>query len=290
MDPAHPHWTERSPDVFRVRMETSKGSLVIEARREWAPRGCDRFYNLVRAGFFDDSRFFRVRRGVFVQLGIPGEPAVAAVWKDRAIPDDPVRASNTRGSVAYAMTGPDTRTTQLFVNLRDNPHLDAEGFAPIGTVVEGMEVVDQLYAGYAEEPGGGMRGGRQGQMLSGGNAYLDREFPLLDSLIRATVERVRLRLGYVGTDDEEAVAPSGLPLTLVASWILDMPRAGWNPYRLPAPPNATCEPADPLHPGEAHELTLVHYHGGPHGWAGCPGAVSVEVCGVMTRSATLDTL
>lgn len=188
MDPAHPHWTERAPDVFRVRVETSKGSLVIEARREWAPRGCDRFYNLVRAGFFDDSRFFRIRRGVFVQFGIPGEPAVAAVWRDRAIPDDPVRASNTRGSVAYAMTGPDTRTTQLFVNLRDNTSLDAEGFTPIGTVVEGMEVADQLHAGYAEEPGGGMRGGRQGEMFAGGNAYLDRNFPLLDRLIRATLE------------------------------------------------------------------------------------------------------
>lgn len=188
MNPGHPLWSQRSPEVFRVRLETSRGSFVIEAHREWAPRGGDRFYNLVRAGFFDDSRFFRVRDGVFVQLGIPGEPAVATIWKDRAIPDDPVRASNTRGSVAYAMTGPDTRTTQLFVNLRDNSHLDAEGFAPIGTVVEGLEVTDRLYAGYAEAPGGGMRGGRQGQMFAGGNAYLDRDFPLLDRLLRATLE------------------------------------------------------------------------------------------------------
>lgn len=188
MNPGHPHWNQQSPDVFRARIETSQGRFVIEARRAWAPRGCDRFHNLVRAAFFDDSRFFRVRRGVFVQFGIPGAPAVAAVWKDRAIPDDPVRASNTRGSVAYAMTGPDTRTTQLFVNLRDNSPLDTEGFAPIGTVVEGMEVVDRLYAGYAEEPGGGMRGGRQGPLFTGGNVYLDRDFPLLDRLTRATLE------------------------------------------------------------------------------------------------------
>jgi cyclophilin family peptidyl-prolyl cis-trans isomerase len=186
-NPNAAHWREPAPDVFRVEVETGKGSFVIEARREWAARGCDRFCNLVRAGFFDDSRFFRVRRGAFAQFGIPGDPAVAAVWRNRTIPDDPVRARNTRGSVAYAMTGPDTRTTQLFVNLSDNSRLDAEGFAPIGTVVEGMEVVDRLYAEYAEQPGGGMRGGRQGKMFAGGNAYLDRDFPRLDRLLRATV-------------------------------------------------------------------------------------------------------
>lgn len=186
-NPRHAFWTQRSPDVFRVKIETSKGSFVIEAHRDWAPVGCDRFYNLVRAGFFDDSRFFRIRRGAFVQFGIPGDPSVAAVWRNAAIQDDPVRGSNTRGSVAYAMTGPDARTTQLFVNLRDNSPMDRDGFAPIGNVVEGMEVVDQLYAGYGEDPGGGMRGGKQDRMFDGGNAYLDAEFPRLDRLIRATV-------------------------------------------------------------------------------------------------------
>ncbi len=186
-DPANPFWHQRSPDVFRVRIQTGKGDLVIEAHRDWAPIGCDRLYNLVRAAFFDDSRFFRIRRGAFAQFGIPGDPFVAAKWRTAAIPDDAVRRSNTRGSVAYAMTGPDTRTTQLFINLSDNSRLDRDGFAPVGTVVEGMEVGDRLYAGYAEDPGGGMRGGKQGKMFEGGNAYLDREFPLLDRLIRVTV-------------------------------------------------------------------------------------------------------
>jgi len=187
-DPRDAFWAKRAPDTFRVAIETGKGRFVIEARRAWAPLGCDRFYNLVRAGFFDDSRFFRVRSGVFVQFGIPGDPAVAAAWKAETIPDDPVRASNLRGTVAFAMTGPDTRTTQLFVNLRDNPALDREGFAPIGSVVAGMDVADRVYGGHAEEPGGGMRGGRQGRLFEGGNAYLDRHFPLLDRLIRAAVE------------------------------------------------------------------------------------------------------
>ncbi len=168
-------------------METSLGTFVIEAHRDLAPVGCDRFYGLVRAGFFGDSRFFRVRRGAFAQFGIPGDPLVATLWRNEAIPDDPVRASNIRGSVAYAMTGPNTRTTQLFVDLSDNSRLDEEGFAPIGRVVEGMEVVDRLYAGYGEDAGGGMRGGRQGKIFAGGNAYLDAAFPRLDRLVRARV-------------------------------------------------------------------------------------------------------
>ncbi len=187
MDPGHALWSEPAPDVFRVRVETSKGSFVIEAHRAWAPYGVDRFYNLVRTGFFDDSRFFRVRAGFITQFGIPGDPAVTALWKDRTMPDDPVQQSNTRGAVAYAMTGPDTRTTQLYINYGDNARLDAEGFAPIGRVVEGMDVVDQLYAGYDEEAGGGMRGGKQDKMLEGGNANLDAHFPLLDKLRRATM-------------------------------------------------------------------------------------------------------
>jgi cyclophilin family peptidyl-prolyl cis-trans isomerase len=180
-------WKRKAPDVFRVKFETNKGDFVVEVHRGWAPRGTDRLYNLVRAGFFDDSRFFRVRGGFVAQFGIPGDPAVAAVWKSRTIPDDPVRQSNTRGTVSYAMTGPDARTTQLFINLGDNSRLDKEGFAPVGRVVEGMEVVDRLYAGYGEGAGGGMRGGQQGPIFEGGNAYLDRAFPLLDRLIHARV-------------------------------------------------------------------------------------------------------
>ncbi|MFY9555251.1 MAG: peptidylprolyl isomerase [Blastocatellia bacterium] len=170
-------------------MDTSKGLFVLEVHRDWAPRGADRFYNLVRAGFFDNSRFFRVRAGFIAQFGIAGDPATAAVWKDQAIPDDPVRQSNTRGSIAYAMTGPNTRTTQLYINLADNSRLDRDGFSPIGKVVEGMAVVDQLYSGYDEHAGGGMRGGKQGLIFAGGNAYLDREFPRLDKVVRATIEK-----------------------------------------------------------------------------------------------------
>lgn len=187
LDPRHPLWRERAPAEFRVRVETSKGPFVIAAHRAWAPTGADRFYDLVRAGFFDDSRFFRVRAGFIVQFGIAGDPAVAAVWRSETIPDDSARRSNTRGLVSYAMTGPNTRTTQLFINLADNSRLDAEGFAPIGEVIEGMDVVDRLYSGYGEDAGGGMRGGKQGPIFEGGNAYLDRAYPLLDKLIRARV-------------------------------------------------------------------------------------------------------
>src|SRR5205085_540678 len=147
------------------------GDILIEVRRDLSPHGADRFYNLVRAGFFDDSRFFRVRAGFIAQFGIPGDPAIAAVWRDQTIPDDPVRESNTRGTISYAMTGPNARTTQLFINLGDNSRLDKDGFAPIGKVIEGMNVVDQLYSGYGEEAGGGMRGGKQGKIFEGGNTH-----------------------------------------------------------------------------------------------------------------------
>jgi cyclophilin family peptidyl-prolyl cis-trans isomerase len=188
LNPNHDIWRERAPQVFRVRFETSKGDFVLEAHRAWAPIGVDRFYNLVRTGFYDDSRFFRVRAGFIAQFGLPGDPAVTAVWRDLAMPDDPVVESNTKGSVAYAMTGPDTRTTQLYINLDDNVQLNGQGFAPIARVVAGMDVVESLYAGYDESAGGGMRGGRQGRIIAEGNAHLDAEFPNLDRLIRAAIE------------------------------------------------------------------------------------------------------
>ena len=186
--PTDEFWNHSAPDRFRVRFETSEGEFVVEAHREWAPLGVDRLYNLVRAGFYDDSRFFRIRAGYIAQFGIAGDPEVAVVWRDRTFEDDPVRETNTRGRIAYAMTGPDTRTTQLYINLVDNTHLDAQGFAPLGEVVEGMEVVDRLYAGYDEGAGGGMRGGEQGKIFSEGNAHLDREFPNLSKLERAVIE------------------------------------------------------------------------------------------------------
>jgi homoserine O-acetyltransferase len=187
LDHEHPVWSESAPAVFDVRFETSKGNFVLRAHRDWAPIGVDRLFNLVRTGFYDDSRFYRVRAGFIVQFGLPGDPRVTAVWYERAIPDDPVVESNTKGAVAYAMTGPDTRTTQLYINLDDNTQLDQQRFAPIGSVVVGMDVVEQLYAEYDEGAGGGMRGGNQGQIVSGGNAHLDAEFPNLDRLLRATI-------------------------------------------------------------------------------------------------------
>jgi cyclophilin family peptidyl-prolyl cis-trans isomerase len=182
-------WTTRAPSRFFVRVETTKGDFVIEAHRDWSPHGVDRLYQLVRAGYYDDSRFSRVRAGYIVQWGIAGDPAIAQRWRNERIPDDRVRHTNARGTIAYAMTGPDTRTTQLYINLRDNPQLDAQGFSPVGTVVRGMDVVDRLNAEYGETAGGGMRGGNQGPVFAGGNAYLDRNYPRLDHLVRAEIVR-----------------------------------------------------------------------------------------------------
>ena len=187
MEPASAEMNEPAPPVFRVRFETSKGDFVVEVHRAWAPRGADRFYNLVRHGFYDDQRFFRVRAGYIAQFGLSGDPAVTSAWKHATIPDDPVLRGNTRGSLAYAMTGPNTRSTQVYVNLTDNSHLDAQGFAPFGEVVSGIDVIDRLYAGYGESAGGGMRGGKQGRIEAGGNAYLMREFPRLDYIRRAVL-------------------------------------------------------------------------------------------------------
>jgi cyclophilin family peptidyl-prolyl cis-trans isomerase len=180
-------WRQPAPDTFRVRVETTRGEFVLAITRALAPLGADRLHQLVRAGFFNDSRFSRVVPGFIAQFGIPGRPETLATWPAPAFPDDSVRASNVRGAIAFAMTGPNTRTHQLFISLVDNSRLDSTGFSPIGRVVEGMEVVDQLYGGYAETSGGGMRAGRQQRLFAEGNRYLDAEFPRLDRLIRARV-------------------------------------------------------------------------------------------------------
>jgi homoserine O-acetyltransferase len=190
MQPESTVMRQPSPAVFGVRFETSQGEFTIAVERAWAPVGADRFYNLARAGFFDGQRFFRVRAGFIAQFGLHGDSAVIAVWKHEAMPDDPVRTPNVRGTLAYAMTGPNTRTTQIYINLADNQRLDAEGFSPFGRVVSGMEVVDRLYAGYDESAGGGVRGGKQGRIEAGGNAYLMHEFPRLDYIVRARVVSV----------------------------------------------------------------------------------------------------
>lgn len=187
-DPKDAFWSQTAPGVFRVRIETTNGFFVIEAYRDWAPRGADRFYNLVRAGFFDDSRFFRVDPRYIVQFGIPGDPAIASVWRNQTFPDDPPKQSNLRGTIGFAMpTNSNSRTTQLYINLVDNVRNDSAGFALLGKVVEGMDVVDHLYSGYGESSGGGIRAGKQERLFTEGNAWLDHDFPKLDKLVRATV-------------------------------------------------------------------------------------------------------
>jgi cyclophilin family peptidyl-prolyl cis-trans isomerase len=187
LEPKDPVWNTHAPEVFRVEVATTQGVFTIEAHRDWAPRGVDRLYNLARAGFFDDSRFFRIRAGYIAQFGIAGRAEVAQAWRTQTMPDDPVRQSNTRGTLGYAMTGPDARTTQIYINLADNSRNDAQGFAPIGKVVQGMDVVERLYSEYGENSGGGMRTGKQARMFEEGNAFLDAEFPKLDRIVSVRI-------------------------------------------------------------------------------------------------------
>lgn len=179
----------RAPDVFRTRIETTAGSFVIETHRDWSPNGADRFYELVRGHYYDDSRFFRVVPGKWVQFGIASDPKVALAWRHKTIADDTLKVHNLPQYVAFSNTGAGTRSTQVYINLRDNSALnDAEAaFAPFGKVVEGWDVVTKLYGGYGEESGSGMRAGHQDTMFEGGNKYMDREFPKLDRLVRAEI-------------------------------------------------------------------------------------------------------
>jgi peptidyl-prolyl cis-trans isomerase A (cyclophilin A) len=179
-----------APAVFRVRLETSKGPVVVELHRDWAPIGVDRFYTLVQADFFNDARFFRVLPGFVAQFGIPASPQVAQAWDNRNLQDDPVRQGNRRGTLTYASMAPTphTRSTQLFINLADNATLDGMGFAAIGEVVEGMDVVDALFGGYGEGPPYGT-GPDQGRMTTQGNSYLQQDFPQLDYIRSATIVR-----------------------------------------------------------------------------------------------------
>lgn len=171
---------EKAPDVYQAKFTTTRGDVVIEVTRAWAPMGADRFYNLVKHHFFDDASFFRVVSGFVVQFGLSANPQVSRVWQTANIKDDPVKQSNKRGYLTFATAGPNTRTTQIFINLGNNAGLDAQGFAPFGVVTEGMKVVDQFYRGYGESPD-------QGQIQSKGKAYLDQNFPKLDSIKSATI-------------------------------------------------------------------------------------------------------
>ena len=179
---------QQAPDSFRVEVTTSKGPFVMHVVRAWAPRGVDRFHYLATHQYYDGVRFFRNLPDFMAQFGIHGNPDVNAAWTDRSIPDDSVRQSNLRGYVSYAMGGPNTRSTQLFINKRDNEQLDRMGFAPIGRVIEGMQVVDSLYEGYGEGPPGGF-GPDQGQLNAQGNRYLESFFPRLDSIVTTRVVR-----------------------------------------------------------------------------------------------------
>ena len=171
-----------------MQLDTTKGRIVIEVNREWAPQGADRFYELVTSGYYDDNRFFRVVAGRWAQFGINGDPAVAKEWRGKAMPDDPRKESNVRGTVAFAFAVPNGRTTQVYIALNDlSSTQDAQGFAPFGRVVSGMEVADALNSKYGENSGGGIRAGKQQPLFDGGNAYLDREFPRLDRIVRARV-------------------------------------------------------------------------------------------------------
>jgi len=178
---------EPAPPVYQVKFETTKGDFVVEVHRDWAPLGADRFHELTKAKFFDGARFFRVLKGFVVQFGLNGDPDVNAKWHNLNFVDDPVKESNTRGTITYATSGPGTRTTQVFINLADNSRmLDGQGFAPFGKVVEGMDVVDQLYGGYRDGPPRDS-GPDQAKVEAQGNQYLDAHYPKLDSIKTATI-------------------------------------------------------------------------------------------------------
>ncbi|MFB3902579.1 MAG: peptidylprolyl isomerase [Acidobacteriota bacterium] len=177
---------EKAPAVFNIQFETTKGDILIKVTRNWAPNGADRFYNLVKIGYFDNTAFFRVLPNFMAQFGINGNPEVNRIWRNSQIPDDPVKESNRRGYLTFATAGPDTRTTQLFINFKDNPGLDGQGFAPIGRVVQGMDVVDSLYSGYGEGSPQG-KGPNQMFIQSGGDTYLKKFFPKLDYIKKATI-------------------------------------------------------------------------------------------------------
>jgi len=171
---------EVAPPAYSARFDTSAGVFVVQVHRDWAPKGADRFYNLVKNGYFDGTRFFRVLPDFMVQFGINGDPSIQAAWRDANITDDPVKESNKRGYITFATAGPGTRTTQVFINFGNNARLDADGFAPFGEIISGMEVVDKINAEYRQLPD-------QTRIQAEGNAYLARAFPKLDYITKATI-------------------------------------------------------------------------------------------------------
>ena len=179
---------EQAPEEYRVLMETSAGNVVIAVHRAWAPIGADRFFNLVKVGYYNDTRVYRVVADFMAQWGFNGEPRVSAVWRNYPIGDDAVNHSNTRGTVTFATSGPNARTTQMFINYADNAFLDESGFSPIGEVVEGMDVAAKFHAGYGDGPPQG-KGPNQAQIFSDGNAYLDAGFPELTKIVKMSLQQ-----------------------------------------------------------------------------------------------------
>jgi peptidyl-prolyl cis-trans isomerase A (cyclophilin A) len=177
---------DQAPRDFKAKFTTTQGDFVVEVHRDWAPLGADRFYNLVKYGFYTDASFFRVISGFMVQFGISARPAVARAWEKANIKDDPVTQHNQRGTITFATAGPNTRTTQVFINFGDNSGLDGQGFAPFGQVVEGMDVVDKLYSGYGDGAPQG-NGPAQDRITNEGKAYLDKNFPKLDRIKSAAI-------------------------------------------------------------------------------------------------------
>ena len=176
--------TEQAPPTYKAKFDTSKGMITIDVHRDWAPLGADRFYNLVKNGFYDEIRFFRVLSGFMAQFGMNGDPSIQMIWSRANFKDDPVKQSNKRGYVTFAKTGaPNSRSTQVFINFADNGNLDAQGFAPFGQVTEGMDVVDKLYSGY-----GSNNVPDQGRITAEGNRYLEQNYGRLDYIKKATVE------------------------------------------------------------------------------------------------------
>ena len=178
--------SEKAPDTYKANFDTSKGMFTVTVTRAWAPLGADRFYNLVKNGFYDEARFYRVLDGFMAQVGIHGNPTIAKAWMNARIQDDPVKQSNKRGFVTFATGGANTRTTQFFINFRDNAGLDKQGFSPFGEVTSGMNVVDRLYNGYGEGAPSG-KGPNQGRVQGEGNVYLSKDFPRLDFIKAATI-------------------------------------------------------------------------------------------------------
>lgn len=208
--------TEKAPETFRAKFETTKGDIVFECTRAWAPNGVDRFYNLVKIGFYDDVALFRVAKGFVVQWGIHGNPKVSAAWQRANIPPDPVKQSNTRGMLTYAMAGrPDTRSTQVFINYADNKSLDSQGFAPICKVVEGMAVADSFYSGYGEAVTE-----EQGPITMQGNAYLKEKWPNLDYIKTATIVGEAPSPERTSAAEPSSSTPAKAEETSIVPWVI----------------------------------------------------------------------